>query len=125
MDAKGLTVGNYIEVAKGKSKGVQYKLLREDIDTVFAFPENYNPIPLTWGHEWLLKFGFEDTTGGWGGSTGNDKHYRLGKFEVQTVDFDDLWHLKNKFDVKIKYVHQLQNLYFALTGMELETKSAE
>jgi hypothetical protein len=26
-------------------------------------------------------------------------------------------------DIEIKYVHQLQNLYFALTGEELEIKA--
>jgi hypothetical protein len=29
---------------------------------------------------------------------------------------------QNKVEVEIKYLHQLQNLYFSLTGKELEIK---
>lgn len=76
------------------------------------------PIPLT--EEWLLKFGFNDATGGWGGSQGSERFYEKGIVEIQTYDSDDKWHLKGQFEVKFKYVHQLQNLYFALCGEELE-----
>lgn len=78
-------------------------------------PEDYiiQPIPLT--EEWLLKFGFEK----W-----NDYCYCNGKLAVEGVfkkfnesicllrcGNDDYVELTN-----IKHVHQLQNLYFALTG---------
>lgn len=78
------------------------------------------PIPLT--KELLLKCGFEDTTGGWGGSQGCDYYYKKGNFEIQTYDSDIFWHLKGAFEIKIKYLHQLQNLYFALKNEELTIK---
>ena len=77
------------------------------------------PIPLT--EEWLLKFGFVD------------KNYTLElKAKRKTIVFN--WFSKVVSTGKrsgyysrkyrhIKYVHQLQNLYFALTGEELEVKN--
>ena len=78
----------------------------------------YKPIPLT--EEWLVKFGFEKDieTKSWSILTSLEK-------------FDYLFEISNKYQhyfqpdfarIDIKYVHQLQNLYFALTGEELTLK---
>lgn len=78
------------------------------------------PIPLT--EEWLLKFGFEDVTG---------VYYTLHispDFKLLLIPADGFYPQLNKADEngwqsvslnKIEFVHQLQNLYFALTGEEL------
>lgn len=83
------------------------------------------PIPLT--EEWLLKFGFEET---W-----NDGKFRK-EYTIRKPHFY-LFHYKNgknesckweglDMDTSaIKYVHQLQNLHFALTGTELTIKQTE
>jgi len=74
-----------------------------------------DPIPLT--EEWLKKFGFVQRDNyywhNWG-TNGvefifKDLHYK--GFEIQ------LGKAKYKY---IEYVHQLQNLYYILTGEELE-----
>ena len=75
------------------------------------------PIPLT--EEWLLKFGFSK----------RDDNYELLvdelNLEVSLIDFIENWsvYLSGPFGMvntkKINYLHQLQNLYFALTGTEL------
>lgn len=78
--------------------------------------QEFTPIPLT--EEWLVKFGFEI----------NKHHFTKWINETNTfiIMFDD--RKKNYFicdcpiDCNIKFVHQLQNLYFALTGEELEIK---
>ena len=86
-----------------------------------ALSENPNwgkPIPLT--EERLLKFGFKKTENGWLRlEICNDWSYlyweRLAGFSL-SVD-------KHGISLPyIKYVHQLQNLYFALTGEELILK---
>jgi len=72
------------------------------------------PIPLS--EEWLLKFGFEME---YSQLTNIYKYflvntpfgYSQGQFNVFTQT--------GCFSVEIKYVHQLQNLYFALTNKEL------
>ena len=71
------------------------------------------PIPLT--EKWLLKFGFEVFEF----DNGQPNQYRfkdrlLVIREEKFVDYGS--------SVAIKYVHQLQNLYFALTGQELQLK---
>lgn len=81
----------------------------------------FEPIPLT--EEWLLKFGFEKNL-----NSNNIIYYILaGKCLLEynlthnIADIVKKVHLDLFID--IKYVHQLQNLYFALTGEELTFKS--
>ena len=73
------------------------------------------PIPLT--EEWLVKFGFKIEGKTWGNTN-------------YSKDFSGIW-LQDRGElykctisngnkhIEIRYVHQLQNLYFALTGEEL------
>lgn len=78
------------------------------------------PIPLT--PEWLEKFGFTKDMGGGGG---------LLEFENGFICFYDMEaplvaytneRIKGAPMPHLKYVHQLQNLYFSLTGEELTIK---
>lgn len=67
------------------------------------------PIPLT--EEWLLKFD-------WNGY--KPLHFNS-NFEI---DKEGRLYCNSDYKgVNVKYVHQLQNLYFALTGKELTTKN--
>lgn len=70
---------------------------------------NVNAIPLT--EEWLRKFGFEKL----------QETYFNGDFELDITDAGFLFS-ETYIKVSCKYVHQLQNIYFALTGKELEVK---
>lgn len=74
------------------------------------------PIPLT--EEWLLKLGFEKEETG---------IYTEKWFLYKKDDF--VLHWRNQYpefgwleSIEIKYVHQLQNLFYALTGTELEIR---
>lgn len=80
-----------------------------------------SPIPLT--EEWLVKFGFVYTMD-------YDEYRYKEKTHWFNIQFDEIdgeriyiFGKDNMSDVKIEYVHQLQNLYFALAGEELEQKS--
>ena len=83
--------------------------------------ELYQPILLT--EEWLLKLGFERTY---------NSQFRL-KYNLPCdfIGFDISKTEEKSMEgfryfghyIKIKYVHQLQNLYFALTGQELTFKN--
>ena len=78
--------------------------------------DEIKPIQLT--EEWLLRFGF---------GTGNKLYsdflehwyykYHLDDFEINLPSGSCSF--KNTCIKNIQYVHQLQNLYFALTGQEL------
>ena len=73
------------------------------------------PIPLT--EEWLLKFEFEYTKIAVGFN-----QFRKGILELSITPNGYELFFTYKW-VKIEYVHQIQNLYFALTGEELTFKS--
>lgn len=72
------------------------------------------PIPLT--KEWLVRFGFEYGFDGnlTKGQLTIEKHLNGGWLRILDGTWSD--------GIKIEHVHQLQNLYFALTGEELELK---
>jgi len=113
MKASELRIGNLVKI-NGIELALTSDLFCLVVDGQTAPPE---PIPLT--EELLLKFGF---------SKSNDYLYL--EFKNGNISFND--ELKNgvslcvgeyctrgsEFD-NIIYVHQLQNLYFALTNDEL------
>ena len=93
------------------------------------FDEFIEPIPFT--KEWLVKFGFEKAKH----SHGYDCYIKDG-FDFDIVSHGRYWVLAIYTDEsctdslyfahgRFEYVHQFQNLYFALTGEELtiQTKS--
>lgn len=82
---------------------------------------NLSPILIT--EDWLVKFGFRKCSG--------SRTYE--KFPVQvhfgddgrlyvTLEFDSTVTGSYSYDTDCEYVHQLQNLYYALTGEELTIK---
>jgi hypothetical protein len=75
------------------------------------------PIPLT--EEWLLKFGFK-----WKGLIAKGRYLTLFTPCGKALVFKDNYFIFSgvTIEIQIKYVHQLQNLYFALTGEELTLK---
>ena len=77
--------------------------------------DNYIGIQLT--KEWLLKFGFEYN---YDETFLVLRNYMFGTFTTdESVDFGIVYFRTTCGDTKIKHVHQLQNLYYALTGKEL------
>lgn len=89
------------------------------------------PIPLT--DEWLLKFGFSFNPDWCIYYLNVDINFRLRNddplpdetnFKIQHVSDDDFYLSIEGFTwgQPIRYAHQLQNLYFALTGEELTIK---
>lgn len=131
MKATELRIGNYHLyhiVDKLDERGEYDEVCQIDIEDLrildrFDSPE-YKPIPLT--EEWLLKFGFEGKIN----ETSQCGNFYLGYDAEYGRHRMSLWYQKgswcfshtNTFTV-LKYVHQLQNLYSALTGKELEIKS--
>lgn len=124
-----LRIGNYYNGDVGK--GIRpRKTSIEDLIELKLYPKDdyYKPIPLT--EEWLLKFGFEENRE-WVFNKGekNEWHTILDGwttdkggegFSLEYSENELCFELYFHYMV-IKYVHQLQNLYFALTGKELTT----
>jgi hypothetical protein len=103
--------------SKGAVIGVEVN--NDDFGQFIHFIHFINPIPLT--EEWLLKFGFikvEREAGGFKyGICIGGVHY------LECHDLSDNGFLCNKCMISMDHVHQLQNLYFALTGEELQIKA--
>ena len=78
---------------------------------------SYQPVALT--EEWLHKFGFSTTQ--W--DDFNSHRLMVGDNDYTIVIYSDgNCEVGDIVTLKIKSVHQLQNLYFALSGKELEIK---
>ena len=110
-----LRIGNYVEY-NGETIKLDGSLLCCYIQNELDFP--LNKIQLT--EEILLKFGFEEKS--------KSKNFYLGnfRFHISKPANHDGFIFCDGYDVitdKIKYVHQLQNIYFALTGEELTFKN--
>jgi hypothetical protein len=108
-----LRIGDWVTehpFSSRRPSGEPYQITLED----FYYLQFLNPIPLT--EDWLLKFGFEKI---------NHVHgyvfysHRKSKISVY-LDMKIEW--MGYLTACKTYVHQLQNLYFALTGEELILK---
>jgi hypothetical protein len=128
MKANELRIGNYVYDTLGKVN----KIDLEAITYIVKEPHNQvKPIPLT--EEWLLKFGFEDLDLNMSGSNWLVKKQKglwRQAIRIAYSEKSEEWSLTLEcvspptLSISIlKYVHQLQNLYFALTGKELIIKS--
>jgi hypothetical protein len=112
MKANELRIGNYVMDGYDIEK-VNYRM----IEMLVKNQAEFDPIALT--EEWLLKFGFKK-------DLGNDLFFDVNSnsfliFQNNRIELLD--EENNKCICFCKSVHQLQNLYFALTGEELTFKS--
>ena len=118
MKTNELRIGNYL-FAKG-TEVIRFTSFF-GLCNIESYPERYTPIPLN--EEWLLKFGFNIKERIWFSKKTNIAWIR---FEVSIKDKRCILFNTKKFEfcdiLFPKYVHQLQNLYFALTGEELAIK---
>ena len=76
--------------------------------------EEVKPIPLT--EEWLERFGFE-----YSDLNGDSGLWKIPPFQIYGKYNQFLY----DYRLDVNYVHQLQNLYFALTGEELTIKTID
>ena len=104
MVAQELRIGNLIEQGVIEMMSQNAVWINEKLLLI----DEIQPIPLT--EEWLLKFGFEKFKG-------NNTDCFLDNFETSCNM--ELFFWKGTQIKNINYVHQLQNLYFALTEKEL------
>lgn len=112
MKANELRIGNYVLI---NDTLVQMKSFH-GLCNIESKPEEFEPIPLT--EEWLIKFGLFKNNNAW---VLNKPSSDIRKFEFSI--WKDLTYNTAELQPDIKHVHQLQNLYFALTGEELKTSS--
>ncbi len=120
MEVNELRIGNYLFIDVGLPSMETHAVKAEDITSISnnVMKILVKPIPLT--EEWLLKFGFEYKDRG--GYKGWYSPFVLNE-SIRIFEIENGWFKYSSARSVIKYVHQLQNLYFALTGEELTIKS--
>jgi hypothetical protein len=139
IDAKELRIGNYLEIegrfspvlAIDNQREFTHSKTKEFFKCAITVGEyddnglmwttsgrwlkNFNPIPLT--EQWLIDLGFTNC--------GINK-LGIDNFTIHTpfpkLEDDFVWFNNVNSAMVIDSVHQLQNLYFALTGKELIKK---
>ena len=122
MEAKNLRIGNFVkdrgnkiirvdfmeyqEIGYSVKFGQRMFLCKEEVHPMTEYTDYANPIILD--EKWLSDFGFNknEDMGGW--------------FKEDIVFYKGF--ITDMQRHKIEYVHELQNLFFALTGNELELK---
>lgn len=87
-------------------------------DWVFVKESDLKPVPLT--PELLERFGFQAYNDDGGFELIEDKAIQLHENYLEGDGFSFVF--DTQFLTVIRYAHQLQNLYFALTGNELTLK---
>ena len=129
MEVKELKINNIVSIV-GQPSGERFNYSipsGQSIDMIFVERNNHYPKPIPLTEEWLVKFGFVKDEYDWCSIcfftdykelaekmtiSINLKSYRCAMFENE----DESACYTSKI---MKHVHQLQNLYFALTNEEL------
>jgi hypothetical protein len=75
--------------------------------------DDFKPIPLT--EDWLLRMGFYRNNNTWEDPKKNNTDFSL----CNTKGENEFTLNDTLFNTKVKYIHELQNLYYVLTGIEL------
>jgi hypothetical protein len=125
LSANELRIGNLVNYYDVDEQGellniIDWQDLKWLSENEKSFNAVHKPIPLT--KEWLLKFGFEDKQNCFNLSKREKLGHDFGDFAVSKYDDTQMkvWRGDRYIGVcHIQYVHQLQNLYFALTNEEL------
>ena len=123
MKANELRIGNLIlfdvKITKANTRNIAYISNSNRLKNGDSIA--FKPIPLT--EEWLIRFGFSKSKLSlYTILMGNTIFSISPPFKLGEWQCDYVWLYDEYRFTKIKYVHQLQNLYFALIGEELTIK---
>lgn len=125
MKPQELRIGNWVQVqplnipSEGIYSNTFIQITSRGISAIHSGDMIAKPIPFT--EEWLEKFGFK-IVNDISKQTNIESRIVMREFSVV---IDSFWHNERESWIPvfpiivIQYVHQLQNLYYALTGEEL------
>ena len=126
MKANDLRLGNYVlkSLKSGNGRKIEVKIDLGDFIRICDGSELYNFEPILLTEEWLVRFGFEKKENGL-----FTKIFEYTYNSLKYIDEYKRWIYYNDDNdagcnaiADLNYVHQLQNLYFALNDEELTMK---
>jgi hypothetical protein len=110
MKANELRIGNFVQDNLG--------VVKIGLNAEVKFADIYNGIPIT--KEWLSNFGFIDLKERCGLNGIYSIIGKKGNINIETMSYCEIDYEGSVNDiVKIEYVHELQNLFYALNKQEL------
>lgn len=116
LNANELRLGNWVSETNSKGKTFYVQINIDFLETLVVEPDVFDPVPLT--PEILEKCGFKPHD-----KFDYFKNYlalgHKGSSNYVVAEFDRIDGQGHLLRRGISYLHQLQNLYFALTGQEL------
>lgn len=117
MITEGLKLGNYLLCEGMQSTVTEITITEITLDhPAYDLEVNcvFNEVePITINNEWLLNLGFIPKGG----------YYNKDAFNIEVInEFEFIYFsiIDSEFNFEIKYVHQLQNIFYYLTGKELK-----
>lgn len=118
MKANELRIGNFIKLKEIVSSDSLIRVSTYHIIDILNNSSKCEPVVIT--EEWLLNLGFiKDEEVGYRWYLEWDNCVIIAyDLDDKCIRVSDTWEFGKR-----EYVHQLQNLYFALTGVELELSS--
>jgi hypothetical protein len=123
MKANELRIGNWVSTIYGMEFQVYpmaFKQMPTDEKNNLIL-NTWKPIPIT--QEWLLKLGFIDLQERCGLNGIYSIIGKRGNINIETMSYCEIDYEGSVNDiVKIEYVHELQNLFYALNKEELIIK---
>ena len=133
MNQNELRLGNIVTINNVKHRpnesgnlflvvGISYSNIRISSGTYDfgQLPDFIVPIKLT--EDWLVKFGFKRVSCGIGWDEISNGIVQLNEVPTNKGKLIAFNYATDKYNY-LKYVHQLQNLYFILCGVELQLSS--
>lgn len=131
MNANELRIGNLVLSDWGEGPKITKITSGCDIQSIEENIDNWDPIILT--EQWLIKCGFRDITEGYRATGADSGVWRItSPIRGQYIDLYEQWDRANwkvggyflaHFEYPMKYLHQLQNCIYAITGQELNINS--
>lgn len=116
MKVEELRIGNYVAfegrvftIKSLSDKGIESLERKHLGNEIMGGRVKKDSAPIQLTNEWLVKLGFVE----------NKVESKLYHFYDMDIQLPQFFYWKDSLMRKIKYVHQLQNLYFALTEREL------
>jgi hypothetical protein len=119
MQSKELKIGNIVNVyLRNQTQEIEIEKIEKNYINNFSIT-SIKPIPIT--EEWLLKLGFEIERKQNGDLQADFNKSRFNVYYKNSYN-GFLFCDNDTVLTTINHIHQLQNLYFVLTGEELKIK---